>query len=40
MEVEFLYVKDTESVTVDQRYMDDVLPLNVAMRINKNIHSI
>ncbi|MFA4870444.1 MAG: hypothetical protein WC623_19770 [Pedobacter sp.] len=29
-----------EIIVVDQRYMEDVLPLNVAMRINKDLQAI
>lgn len=29
-----------EIIVVDQRYMEDLLPLNVAMRINKDLQSI
>ncbi|MNE75497.1 hypothetical protein D3C80_1716620 [compost metagenome] len=30
----------SEIIVVDQRYMEDVLPLNVAMRINKDLQAI
>lgn len=32
--------KSPEIIVVDQRYLEDLLPLNVAMRINKKIQSI